>query len=532
LQRKKTHKIKERPAQCVGLSAFQLGEQDGPLTQRVSGPNNKRMFSWKRTLIAGLGTLWMGLPPAGASIFQYQPQGSAWAQSIGNDGASGTNTAENSLIPEEPSFGAWTSITRGVIASAGAQGTASWTDLSPSWARLNFGAGIYTDTSGKPPNTGSGTGTVQMLTQITTTNQAPFLFRAYAGGSTAPGEATIADTRAGLIVWVGEGAATQTAGEGTSFSWSTNGITTRLGLTTSCSANSMLLYPNVSGPSEASYEGEIEVNGNTMLHPEAHQINAPVGQTEVQISYPEPQGRTGPASETVVSVDYSPPEGTPCSGVVYAVRTVNYQWGITGPGEWFQVKIIPGFQPKDVVRVGFGTKAIQVYFDATLMPPGVIIPFSTWWTHPSGSAFPVGETEATMIAGITGLSNGQTRTFKVTVLDGSGWGAGAPVELRGDSDGDGQADWRELLAATDPEDAKERFTATASRRGQDVLLSWEGKAGLKYQVESIGPGESTWTATTNQPYQTRRTRTEPLTSTNVGALSSNPNRLYRVAAIP
>ncbi len=245
---------------------------------------------------------------------------------------------------------------------------------------------------------------------------------------------------------------------------------------------------------DRSYGAHVEIDENVLRPPQEIYVEAPSGKAGVVLDYPRKISWTNQINpNSVVSVDYDPPyAGTIMSGLNQVSRTAHYKWNVTGNPEIFQVKVIPGFQPADIVRVSHNGQPVPVNFEAPTLPVGIVD--DVMFSMGSGTNFPIGETVVGVSASSQTLGT-MYRTFKVTVLDGSNWGAsgeGVPPDLKNDTDGDEIPDWLELRAHTNPLDAEDRFEMRMTTEPAGMRLAWEGRAGVAYQVEQGGLDARGW----------------------------------------
>jgi hypothetical protein len=284
-----------------------------------------------------------------------------------------------------------------------------------------------------------------------------------------------------------------------------------------------------------SYSATVEIDEN-VVRPPSHLIGDDVvlaapGRVDAVVNYLPRTTHTGltPPFANVDSIIYSPPSGSTFSyGTHFPTSTVNYKWG-AAITETFVVRVIPGFAPADMVRVSWNGLPIPVFYQSPALPPGTVS--SLTFNPPSGQAFAVGETVVRVTANVTNVGP-FIRTFKVNVIDGSTWAAsGPPAAMLGDSDGDGQADWLEAQAGTDPNDAADRFQVQAIERiGDDIRVSWFGTGGVTYQLQSIALTGGA-PASIGAPVTTTAARAL-LSVTDVGAATAQGAKFYRVVALP
>ena len=364
---------------------------------------------------------------------------------------------------------------------------------------------------------------------IQTATEVPFLFRCTAAANPAVNAGVILSGTA-PVGWSGNEVVTSAA--------AVSGFAESLFLGGSSNCD-VQLYSDGTANSNGSFTAQLEVDENVLRSLDSNFITefASSGQVGAVVNYPTPlsyTGQTNPSS--VVSIDYSTPSGSFLSGVTNISRVVHYKWNITGATERFSVRVIPGFQPADIVRVSYDGQPVQVFFEAPSLPPGTVSNVLMYPT--SGSSFSVGQTPVVVSANVpdSGLPDDGlvARTFTVTIIDGSSWGTGGqgvPSEFQNDSDGDGQPAWVELAAGSSPNDPTDRFTASIQRPGDAFVISWVGAGGITYQVESISldgssapvPIGSAITATGTRPL---------LSVTDTWALSSDRSKFYRVKVLP
>jgi hypothetical protein len=385
-------------------------------------------------------------------------------------------------------------------------------------ATANSGAGATG--FGDPVSIG-GSATAQAILKIKTSTGSPFLFRGSATGSLG-----------GSINFYGS----------SPVGWSglvqVNGTSTILvgiarELTSEAIANSSVaLFQDGSANSNHSSTGQFEIDENVLLLPEVPVLFAPSGKVGIVVNYPAPISYTGQTNpNSVESIEYNPPSGSFLSGFTNVSREVFYKWNFTAPVDNFGVRVIPGFQPADIVRVSYDGQPVAVFFEAPPLPPEAVS--FAGFSHGSEDRYNVGQTTVTAFGNIPDYGQ-VTRTFTVTVIDGSSWGVGGegvPPELLSDSDGDGSQDWKEIAAGTSPNDSTDRFAASIQRQGDDFVISWVGAGGITYQVESISLDGSSPPVNVGSPVTATGAR--PLLSvTDTGALSASRSKFYRIKVVP
>ena len=104
-----------------------------------------------------------------------------------------------------------------------------------------------------------------------------------------------------------------------------------------------------------------------------------------------------------------------------------------------------------------------------------------------------------------------------------------------DADGDGQSNYAEYLAGTNPLDGSSLLRILSLSRaanGTNVTLNWTSEVGRKYQIETstgLGVGATPWTAIGSQT-----NAASPITSSTPAgsAIPSEVHRFYRVKTVP
>lgn len=104
-----------------------------------------------------------------------------------------------------------------------------------------------------------------------------------------------------------------------------------------------------------------------------------------------------------------------------------------------------------------------------------------------------------------------------------------------DADGDGQSNYAEYLAGTNPLDGSSLLRILSLSRaanGTNVTLNWTSEVGRKYQIETstgLGNGATPWTAIGSQT-----SAASPITSSTPAssATPSEVHRFYRVKTVP
>ena len=284
--------------------------------------------------------------------------------------------------------------------------------------------------------------------------------------------------------------------------------------------------------SHDSYSAHLEVDENVVQGVGWNDWQfAPPGQAGMAVNYPARTTYTGLTEAQFTNVNgiiYNPPSGSVLSsGRTNVTSTVNYKWGVTQT-DGFTVDVIPGFAPADIVRISWNGQSLPVSFVAPFLPAGLVsnVSFNTY----SGTGFRIGMTPIDCSAYVTGLGT-RTRTFKVTIINGSSWAtSGPPLALQGDTDHDGQADWLEIEAGTNANDPADRFTVqNVLRSGSDMVISWYGAGGITYQLESISltGGPSTPIGAPVTAIGTRPL----LTVTDLGAVTAHASKFYRVKVV-
>ena len=117
--------------------------------------------------------------------------------------------------------------------------------------------------------------------------------------------------------------------------------------------------------------------------------------------------------------------------------------------------------------------------------------------------------------------------FKRTFADWSGALMGSGTVTWADYDGDGQSNWLEYLASTDPRAAGSRFAVSTTEHGPGgFTVTWAGQVGVKYRVQC-----STDLLTWQEVPDSRRTGagvTESVTDT----ATTPGGKYYRVEVLP
>ena len=376
-----------------------------------------------------------------------------------------------------------------------------------------------------------GTSTSSSSLQITSGTASPFLFKVIGSiDSTAPATAGTSRLRVQGNQALGWSGNEQILDHG---SMTLAGVAMSISLTGVGGGTARLLADgNINA--NGSYTAAVQIDENVVQPPpfllgDTKVLAAP-GRVDAIVNYLPRTTYTGLAEpfDNVSSIIYNPPSGSTFSyGNHFPTSTVNYKWG-AAVTETFLVQVIPGFAPANIVRVSWNGQPIPVFYQSPSLPPGTVS--SVQFNPASGNPFAVGETIVTVTANVTGIGQ-VNRTFKVTVVNGSNWASsGPPVGMVGDTDGDGQADWLEAQAGTNPADAADRFQVQSlGRAGDDILVSWWGTGGVTYQLQSISLTGGTPVAI-GAPVTATGAR-QLITVTDPGAAGQS-RKFYSVAALP
>jgi hypothetical protein len=275
--------------------------------------------------------------------------------------------------------------------------------------------------------------------------------------------------------------------------------------------------------SSAAWTFDVQIDENVVIPLVSFQILASRGHCDAVVNYPARTTYTGlslPQLTNVSSITYSPPAGSSLTGSTAVTSVVHYGWGVAQTNT-FSVSVIPGFSPADIVRVSWDGNPVTIHYSAPDVSSCVS---NIVFSQPSGSAYPVG----TNVCDVSADTPSGTifRNFKVIVVAVTNLASLYP----GDTDGDGQLDWQEMIAGTDWQDASDLFRAQKVERvGNDIQVSWYGSGGISYQLEG-------WTLdlTTPQSVGASVAPTIPrqfITVTDTNAVNSSTSKLYRIKVL-
>jgi hypothetical protein len=269
------------------------------------------------------------------------------------------------------------------------------------------------------------------------------------------------------------------------------------------------------------------VDEHVVAPPQSLYRDAAFGEVSTAVNYPGLTTYTGLTQSqftNVQSISYNPPSGSMFhTGDTPVTNVIHYKWGVVVTNT-FSVRVYPGIAPSNIVRVSRDGQPVLVSYPVTAQLAAVVSNLS--FSILSGTAFGVGETLVT-VSGQNEEVGTIYRNFTVTIVDGSTWSSGGiPGDFLGDTDYDGQPDWLEMEAGTDPNNPADRFAVGLDAQpGNELRLGWNAVGGVKYQVER-GALDGPWI-----PVGSLISAGEN-TATNVVVPAVGPVHFYRLKVVP